>query len=501
MVRAHPSAFHQLWEEMLRVCKVQKPQVVAEDLRYELGSIEIIGAGSTEALHGALWPSLNEHGQLHDRDDSKAWQSLQGIDTPALLPPSVALAFKISDPRLHHPPRPVTSNIDNDSLLKNIVALDVRDRAAPQAIFDSRIRRASVSAMSSQGKINRRKAEAKAGEYPAPKQGDPSIPVLVYASPLASYPSTAGKRTRSVSWTILLPWKAVLPVWHSIMYFPLSTGGQPRLGALDQQRQLAFEDNTPWWPGDFPGTTAGDEWIARETDDRKRTWERRPPSRRIAFDTLDLGDGQKGELGCGWGMPFELLAATPKADSIGEADQPLRHLDRVRARAALNGTVTITTSGLSLFTARITFLGRGTPKPCARIYGLPFEDPAKLKLWTSLLPPSFLSPDQRPAKRPMNRQLPVNGRVDITELARQLMVGDEGESKDHPAVPGEALLIGFVTSGAFNLHEGKGTGIASLGIGRVKSAWEGAKEDRLRHVCIVRNAGEKVGRLAVWEMV
>ena len=55
-VRVHPSAFHRLWEEMVRLAKVAKPEVKIEDLRFEIGSIEIAGPGATEALIGTLWP-------------------------------------------------------------------------------------------------------------------------------------------------------------------------------------------------------------------------------------------------------------------------------------------------------------------------------------------------------------------------------------------------------------------------------------------------------------
>lgn len=70
----------------------------------------------------------------------------------------------------------------------------------------------------------------------------------------------------------------------------------------------------------------------------------------------------------------------------------------------------------------------------------------------------------------------------------------------HPLCPGEDDLLGFVTSGAFSLSEGRGTAIGSISADRALEAIRdaGAKTGKL---CVVRNAGESVGWLARWEVV
>lgn len=68
--------------------------------------------------------------------------------------------------------------------------------------------------------------------------------------------------------------------------------------------------------------------------------------------------------------------------------------------------------------------------------------------------------------------------------------------------PDEADLIGFVTTGAFCLSEGKGTAIGCISADKalegLREAGSKAKEGRL---CVVRNAGESIGWLARWEPV
>jgi len=67
---------------------------------------------------------------------------------------------------------------------------------------------------------------------------------------------------------------------------------------------------------------------------------------------------------------------------------------------------------------------------------------------------------------------------------------------DYPVVPDQEDLIGFVTTGNFNLGEGKGTGIGSLVLGKVLEG-----KGREKGLCVVREAGQGIGRLGRWEIV
>jgi ribonuclease P/MRP protein subunit POP1 len=77
-------------------------------------------------------------------------------------------------------------------------------------------------------------------------------------------------------------------------------------------------------------------------------------------------------------------------------------------------------------------------------------------------------------------------------------------------VPDEEDLIGFITTGNYNLMAGKGFGIGSVLLSRIvdqtlgfnPSANPAKKLSNLhRHICIVRDAGEAFGRLARWELI
>jgi hypothetical protein len=90
------------------------------------------------------------------------------------------------------------------------------------------------------------------------------------------------------------------------------------------------------------------------------------------------------------------------------------------------------------------------------------------------------------------------------DLARSLL--DNGSpsagEEDYPLVPDEADLIGFVTTGNYNLAEGMPTAVANLAMHKVLVSLEPEQGVPKAHrVCIVRQAGSTIGRLARWEVV
>ncbi|CAK4033818.1 Ribonucleases P MRP subunit pop1 [Lecanosticta acicola] len=522
LMRVHPSAFWQLWEEVMRLSKVAKPQVVVEDLRFEVGSIALTGPGAVEALQGALWPSPST-APVGETEDSipEIWKSLAGMQNQVMLPQNVLLGFEVQDPRLHHPPRTIDTQrtpAEQRKLLETLATWPVDSLQRVPAFFNRRARLAAGAALASQKVINRRKSAAAPGQYPEQLTKDPRIPVLIY------YQSSS--KGRQATFTILTPWKCVQPVWYSIMYYPLSTGGQPRFGGLDEKRQLAFENSQPWFPGDFPGTQAGWEYEVTERRRREADWRKRPKSKRVNWEALDLGNGKKGEVGRGWACDWERLlsgvvehdgetaepvnternttttAETVPANTLQSAPE-LMQMSVEQANAILQGnSESFPESSLSrsLVTVRVQLLVRGVPQTCARIYRLPSASSGKVrKRWLDLRP-EVQAKQKKAAKNALSRtSKDVPGHLRIQRLAQSLIAAPTADDDDYPLCPGEEDLVGFVTTGDFNLGEGQGTGVGSILLDKVV---EGVKDDpRYGRLCIVRNAGHGVGRLARWEIV
>src|SRR3984885_322371 len=316
IIRVHPSAFHQFWLLLLKMAKIQRPQVMVEDLRFNIGSIEITGPGSTEALLGVLKPV--------DSDDpsesipSATWRSLAGLTNPASLPLNCLLAFDICDPRLNHPPKQVEIPKDTESinaLTELMVSWPPDNNVTPGGIFSHKVRHVASKSLPSQKAINRRKALAPPGRPPSTKATDPSIPVLL----LASRPPT-GSTAAQGTWTVLLPWKCVDAVWRSLLYYPLSSGGTPRFGGLNQKQQICFEHGEAFFPIDAAGTEAGQAWERTESAKRFDDWARRPASRRVAWEAVELGNGRKGEHGRGWTCDWTYLLTGKPSDPVGTVE-------------------------------------------------------------------------------------------------------------------------------------------------------------------------------------
>ncbi|KAL8716163.1 MAG: hypothetical protein Q9220_000068 [cf. Caloplaca sp. 1 TL-2023] len=585
ILRTHPSAFLQLWTEMLKVAKMQRPPVMVEDLRFEIGSIELIGPGSTEALVAALKPIIQSSNSSEGETVSETWASLGSVTNPSSLPANAFLGFDVQDPRLRYPPRTIEqpkSECPDDELLQTLAQWPPDSTETPSLIFDRTSRLTASRSLPSQKAINRRKGDAPPGEYPSLVPNDPQIPVLL----MASRCSTNGAQG---SWTLLLPWKCVLPVWYYMMHYPMSTGGSLRFGGLDETRQIAFEQGDPWFPGDFPGTQAGWDWELTERAKRKADWEKRPKGKRVAWDSLDLGKGKKGEIGVGWACDWELLVAPvrtsdpAKAPDLAAKDLNTKAAEESKAQNPVSGTSEAaekinpplrvrhiplpyssnllassdpsTVPAGAVSTIQLHLLSRGHPVTCARIYRLPTSDLQLCTQWLALAssaihPRNNNSRSVNPRTKTNERRqvlssLPQNESHPLRtqQLALSLLPPlESGNNKDgpiqpgdpeYPCIPDKEDLIGFVTTGNFDLGQGKESAIGSISIAKVlvhqrstasatadKAVEEepGINQDEearksmeelkktlgkklVQRLCIVRNTGESFGRLARWELV
>ena len=551
LVRVHPSAFFQTWNEILKVAKIQRPAAMVEDLRFEMGSIEITGPGSTEALIGVLHQakvhtSTREPTAVETKEDEwvdiespeQIWPQLVGVTNPASLPPNCILGFNVSDPRLRHPPRTVRfpdSETSNEKLLELIVSWPPDHANDTYDLFDRVKRLTATRKLVSQKAINRRKGDALPGEYPAPSSKDPEIPILLMASRTTT---TAGQG----SWTLLLPWDCVLPVWYSLMHYPLAAGGNPRFGGLQEKRQIAFEQSIAWYPADYPGTKAGFEWELREREKKKQEWEKRPKGKRTAWESVELGDGNRGEIGLGWACDWERLFQGPPAPSdekktqSSEAEKEMM-TDKVRtadtSKAPASSTQQpieppsppftihhlvapqLTTSPIphsALSPVHLTLLTTGHPTRNARIYRLPTTNTELRAKWLALAHPVKPTKHSRPPRSipaPPKHTAPHQRAQSLAAslLSSPLTITDaekrppKAGDPTYPCVPDEADLIGFVTTGNYNLGEGRCEAIGNVAVARVLEEEYRKRKGEERHICIVREAGQSVGRLAKWKFV
>ncbi|KAJ4410509.1 Ribonucleases P/MRP protein subunit pop1 [Didymella pomorum] len=485
-IRVHPSAFLQVWNEVIRISKVQKPAVTVEDLRFEVGSIEIMGPAAAETLCSILHPSPS--GDPADTLES-LWPKLASVADPGALPPGALLAFDISDPRLRDPPKQSTISSDLTTLIETLASWPIDGTQTSSSIFSRTARLAGQRTMLSQKSINRRHSSSTLGGYPEPRSTDPRIPTLTFVS------------RDSNSWTVLLPWKCVMPVWRGIMRYPLSTGGNPRFGGLKERRQATFERSVPSFPYDCPGTDAGLTWERKQQEVRKHEWTRRPKGKRIEWSTIDLGNGRKGETSDPWACDWERLLP-----DISSKDTIFRQLSSIQATKLLEGPNSEPEAPY-LFAAKIKVLGRGYPVDCTRVYRLPTNNPGLRSKWLSLVPGPQSKTNGVPRRQQTRSGDDIPKHLRQRELADSLLEPAALKSQttpaddDYPVVPDEEDLIGYVTTGNYNLAEGIPTAVANLALHRVLGGATGEDAQQEARTCIVREPGRTIGRLARWEVV
>lgn len=543
-IRIHPASFLETFNALLHLIKMENPRLYIEDLRFEIGSIELTGPASTEALLSVLTPYMSQN-KIKD-GNAMLFKSLKGLTNPATLPDRSLLSFSVQDPRLRYPPRKMEAPDFEDGGLKLMTLAaewPAKEHLQPAALFDRKARH-RATCLPSQQSINRRRSKTAPGEYAKATLIDPPIPVMLLATRSGSDLQTQG------TWTLMLPWKCVLPVWYSMVHCPLISGGNPRFAGLNESMQIAFERSLPWFPADYIGTDAGAAWELVQRAERRKTWEKKPKSKRTEWASLPLGAGRRGEVGDGLACDFETLfglgdsvvEAKPQTRDADETDwtsaqgkdqkanaHPLKLLNGITSKAFKDlvatsaATVTVPNAVLAV---RISILGRGVASSCARIYRLPRAMEPIAVLNNAEVPATM--PDTEETRLPHNlRQqwlncAPANFSTvrrnrsekqafDMESRKRRLAQELTGPPtyppapatmKDidghHPLVPDTEDLIGFVTSGSFNLAAGKGTGMGAISVAKVLAdVQHNADEGRL---CIVRNAGENVGWLAKWDM-
>ncbi|KAF2454652.1 ribonucleases P/MRP protein subunit POP1-domain-containing protein [Lineolata rhizophorae] len=477
-VRIHPSAFHQFWEELQYFTASRKSDVTVEDLRFEIGSIEITGPAACEALAGSLLPlQANEAESSSTSSPGAIWASFSSSRSFNNLPTRSLLSFNIRDPRLRMPPH-VSKTVHvpdiNDRDLHLLSQWPLDNMQLSHDIFDRESRQECSRALPSQKSINRRKSQAKPGSYPESLPTDPKIPILIYGD---------RKPGQSLLWTILLPWSCVRPVWYSIMAQPLSTGGTSFFGGLFEKRQIAFECGSPWFPGDFLGTNAGRVWSEWDAQERKQEPHNRSKAYRKLPKKENINSANRKSTCSGWGCDWEQLLRCLGVWK-GTNSLPCQIPHDSLSNKSLSALPSISRFlDNALVAVKVFPVAKGIPVIGARIYRLANAE-------------EYIKERGPNAKK-------VSGR------SRSSIVNDNGLIETNALQ--DVDWIGFITSGGFNLKEGMGMGIGNVLLWR--ALWQdvdpadtkrtkqgttvGAVQTHLIAIC----AGPCSARLARWEFV
>ncbi|KAI0187937.1 hypothetical protein F4808DRAFT_70858 [Astrocystis sublimbata] len=183
LIRIHPSAFSETFNELLRLVKAYKPRPYIQDLRHEIGSIDVTGPDATEALLGVLKPYDSSSKDWH----ASSFEGLVGLRDPASLLLGALLAFSIVDPRLKYPPRkvpppdPETDYLSQRRLLESIAVFRKERASSPYQLLTatsaSKPRNCPLRDLSTVVA-----AMTGPGTPLEPSSADPPIPIMLLAS-------------------------------------------------------------------------------------------------------------------------------------------------------------------------------------------------------------------------------------------------------------------------------------------------------------------------------
>ncbi|ONH68021.1 Ribonucleases P/MRP protein subunit POP1 [Cyberlindnera fabianii] len=457
VIRAHPAIYEKVFNALLKI-KTEDVEVI--DNRYSIGSIELTGPISLNALATILkpWDPKSAESQLFGK-----------LCTAASLPDKTVFTFQAQDPRLANrcKPRPP----QKDSSILDIIIDMKTTKANINPTVITNLLTSSGRTASYEGQMSLKQVAREKNKPAEERTKGNGFPVIIY-------------RLNDV-WTLLLPWYWTLPVWHCLLHI-----AHMRLGGIKQSHQYNFEKGQLFFPVDFPFTAAGDVENKFSADVKRGKWSKKPVSKRVNYEKLHLHkeDCARGELGDPFGCDWRYLQALRigltqvKSETntrtsewenfqrkivelhdvysfIEDVKQGKTKSSDLPIKLCKDQNVTYPSSVMSelpIVPVEIETLERGNAQDNARLYAIP---PEALTDWMASL-----------------NERDVQG----------LRVHKNLE------VPHSKYLIGFLSSATYNLSSGKNTGV-----GCVDAVWAQKKEKYV----LVRNVGTDHARVATWKSI
>ncbi|GMM34043.1 ribonuclease P/MRP protein subunit [Saccharomycopsis crataegensis] len=524
LVQVHPANFQELWSNLSSQLS-QNFNTKMYDCRYSMGSIDLIGPKSIEALVSILHPV--------DTAYDKKWGMLNNISEIESLGEQTILSFLIHDPRFHKKPVRRRSKLNSEDHVLDLI-IDIKngklsDPETNKLLFSADGRTESYSNQMTIKQINkrRRKLENPGQVKLKIKNDDSKIPILILMD-------SKSKRIK-----LFAPWYWISPIWYHLVKIPKILPG-----GLLQINQINFEINRPYYPNDYPYTKDGfieNELIAKEAEEM---WKKKPKKKRLNYEstlvsTLDQSKYQiTGEMfnwsNCDWRSlqlftvilkVYEKLNA--KSKEVTKLETPIQIWDNakfLRKNFAISDIIGYVKS-IKVIDDEKNARGEKLVNPIMLNLYNPKQNQTEIARFNQVIE-NYLSlvdesvSNERVAKLLDNR-LPVNNvkvhllhRGKIKSNARiyaipkdfhQLIESPYKEEiiRQCPTIekliklhntndlikncPTFENLIGFVTTGAMNLEKGYYTGL-----GCVSS--ESIYKSRYSY-CIIRNPGSKTVRV------
>ncbi|GAA6015972.1 hypothetical protein JCM10207_006824 [Rhodosporidiobolus poonsookiae] len=536
LLRLHPAlASSALTSLRLACASLSAPspsQISLTPLTRAYNTFELTGSRATEVLRKVLRPVKGTDGATKG-----AWRKL-GETGPEGVPRGLVMGMEVYDPRLSFPPSLPTSSSSASSEDSTPLVPSPQVAAVPGFWDDQRLEGLKTPRYR-KCELDRRRGENLIPGTPlTPLAQDDRVPILltqrVLSSPSLSS-SSPSPSTSSIApppqhgYTLHVPSGWSNPFLSSLVF------STPRIGGLLQRSQSHAEAGASRFPEDYVTAPAYAEHEQRRESEERGYWERRPPAKRCSWGKVGTPQGWAWRMALG--EVVEGAWARAGAQKVSEEDEERAQPWLVPPQVASEVLRRVGGVGRGGDPAPPNVVGGAAAAPDFALLG-PKE---RLGALSAHLFASFFSLSASTAPAPSSSTDLLRSalvRVRLTPLARGVpadlglvyettdeaeamrvwgKVGPEGyfgrKEGEGPRATGEfegaedlcprpsvAQTIGRITTGAFALSSGHGSGVAVVSLYRLMRMQErGLKPSR--SLVLFRNRDSETMRAASVEVM
>ncbi|KAH9812442.1 ribonucleases P/MRP protein subunit POP1-domain-containing protein, partial [Melampsora americana] len=254
LIQIHPAIKDQVIET---IHQAKRNLNVSCEVVEELGCLELFGPRASEVL-----------GRVLETDEKIEVMKLfkNGV-RPNLFPLGMVIGLTVDDPRVHFPPKRMKVVDEKVESIDDFKVIEPKAEIARSVDFWNDEIRLKKPKFKKSHIDKRREENIIPGERLKPMIEDDRIPILLIRIKLG--------------WKLMMSTHWIQSFFHSILFT------NSRLICLNQRSQIQFEHQMFRFPDDFTTLKAFEEIEEMKCRKEKKVWDRKPPSKRICFQTFE----------------------------------------------------------------------------------------------------------------------------------------------------------------------------------------------------------------------
>lgn len=257
LVRVHPAIYEDVFEALKE--RLHPLDHSIDDCRYSIGSLSLIGPNAIRSISKVLhFADVSE--KIKDN-----WRDIIQINDSGIIPVGTTFSFNVRDPRFWKKPAfvPITMNYKDSLLMSKNQGYELK--SVNEITNDLVIRLQSTSSVDENTIDKLLSVEGRSESY----KNQLSVKVInrEFSKILSSANSLQDSilstsnipilitKTSSFQWSLICPWYWVVPIWnYSVKLSDIKAGG------IKQINQVMFEHGQASFPQDYPWLRDGWEY-------------------------------------------------------------------------------------------------------------------------------------------------------------------------------------------------------------------------------------------------